>query len=293
MLHPTHKFGLAVILVGLLLVPNSMWGQKGPKPAIKDEAQLFSEKAIEEASLTIAKIKEKHQKDLGIETLDKGPPTKEALKWAQGRAKSLGLDGIYIVITKEPRHFEVLVNGKTLEAKLFTLVDRDELAKILKGNLGKNADEALLKVASYTLETMNKRTTAKPPSEFAQLIGEWVGPSVEVSLNPPTKMQVIAKGQLYLRFSEIRQKQFVDLGFYIASDKGEPIGLFRNCAFELKEDGKQRQIVIHSANGKEDAVLTYALADDTLTVMSAGMLLAPHAAGPVEANGDWKRLVRK
>ena len=175
MLHPTHKIGLAVILCGLLLFPNAMWGQKGKPREIQDEAKLFGGKAIEDANSIIAKIKEKHQKDLWIETVEKGPEKAAAAKWAEKRASTAGIDGVYIVITTEPRHFEIVIGKKTREKGYFTDANRDEVKKILSKNLKDNRDEALVKIAQYTLDTMNEYAKKNGPrlvKDDAKLFGD-------------------------------------------------------------------------------------------------------------------------
>jgi hypothetical protein len=291
MLHPASKIGLTVVAFGLLFLPNAMWGQKERVLQVRDEAKLFSEKAIEEANAIVAKIKEKHLKDLLIETMGEGPAAKEAAKWASERAKNAKVDGVYIVITKKPRHFEVVVGNKTRESGLFTIADRDELARILKGNLGKDRDEALLLVAKYTLDALNKRTNTKPGGEFTKLIGEWLGPPVEVAVKTDRNAEIkegTAKGHLYLRFSEIGSKRCLDLGYNVRTVENTPLGVFRNYLFELQQNGKERTIVIPYA--KRDVVLTYEWAEDTLKIRASGKLPIPDVAEPVDLSGEWKRL---
>jgi hypothetical protein len=296
MLHPACKIGLAVVAFGLLLLPNAMWGQKEPARAVKDEAKLFSEKAIEEANSIIAKIKEKHHKDLLIETMDEGPAAKEAAKWASERYNNAKVDGVYMVITKKPHHFEIVVGKKTRESGLFTTADRDELVSILKGNLGKDRDEALLLVAKFTLDALNKRTSAKPGGEFTKLIGEWLGPPVDVAVRAK-KLNAIpditVKGQLYLRFSEIRNKPYLDLGYNVPNKEGPSLGVFRTCLFQMKEKGKERQIVIRNGNEDGSVVLTYELTDDTLKITSSGKVAVPDAREIVDLSGEWKRAAGK
>jgi hypothetical protein len=162
--HGAGKIGVAVVLCGLF-VPTWASGQEDKPRQVKDEAKLFGAKAIEEANGIIAKIRDKHKKDLMIETMDKGPFAKEAPKWANNRALEQGIHGVYIVITKEPRHFEIVVTKKTRDLGLFLPGDRDKLAGILRENLGKDRDDALLKVARFTSETLDERAkTAKVES---------------------------------------------------------------------------------------------------------------------------------
>jgi uncharacterized membrane protein YgcG len=123
---------------------------------VKDEAKLFSEKAIKSADAIVTKIRESHQKDLFIETLEKGVDAKEYPAWARERAQKVGVDGVYIVITTDPKRYQVIVGEKTRTSGLFTNSDRDEAAKMLRG-LGDDRDDTLLKVATFVQEAMDQR----------------------------------------------------------------------------------------------------------------------------------------
>ena len=164
------KIGLAVVLCGLSL-PAATWGLDEKPRQVKDEAKLFSATAIDEANAIIAKVRDKHRKDLMIETMEKGPVAKEAGKWAANRAVDQRVDGIYVVITKEPRHFEVVVSKKTQESGFFLAADRDKMVAILREYLGKDRDEALLKIARFALDTLQERAkTAKTDAPKARLV---------------------------------------------------------------------------------------------------------------------------
>jgi hypothetical protein len=175
----------------------------------------------------------------------------------------------------------------------------DEVVGILKNNLGKSRDEALVKVASYTLEAMNKRAkkggeSTKPSGEFAKLVGEWVGPTVELMVKAKKQApDVKVKGQLYLRFSEVRNKQLVDLG-YVRAEDGVALGVFRSCQFELKQVAGGRQIVIRNGNDDGSIVLAYEeLADDVRRIASTAKAAVPDVAGLVDLSGEWSRLTTK
>ncbi|MBI3823158.1 MAG: hypothetical protein HY289_10830 [Planctomycetes bacterium] len=282
MLHAASKAGLIVVVAVLALVLGSHAGQKDRPRPVSDELKLFSAKAIEDANAVIAKIKEKHRKDLLIETVQKGVPAKEARQWAIERAKSAGVDGIYIVITLKPKHFEVVVSPKT--ASLFPEGDREEVVKMIRTKLGTSNDEVLLAIARHVLETMDRR--AKPADDFAPLVGEWLGPPVNVTIKVPGGNDVNTKGQLYLRFSEVRGKRLVDLGYLVPSEKDPPRGTFRNCEFEFKQADKERQIVLRSP---ASVALTYELADDMLKVTASGKIALPEVNEPADLSGAWKR----
>lgn len=176
MLHPTHKIALIIIACGLLLFPNAMWGQKDKARQVQDEAKLFGEKAIADANAIIAKIKEKHQKDLVIETVEKGPEKAGATKWAEKRFAETGADGVYIVITTQPKLFEIVVSPKAREKGYFTVKNRDEIKSILAKNLKDNRDEALVKIAQATLDAMNenapKPVAPRVVNDEGKLFGE-------------------------------------------------------------------------------------------------------------------------
>ncbi|MBI1829874.1 MAG: TPM domain-containing protein [Planctomycetes bacterium] len=151
---------VALVMFALAFAPAAALAQDGPRK-VQDDAKLFGDKAIGEANAIIAKIKDKLGSDLVIETKEKGAPDLEtAGKLAIDRAGLLAseskLDGVYIIITKEPRTLQVqLIKGKT--GGLITIEERNELAKILRSNLGKDRDDALLKVAQRTFEIMTER----------------------------------------------------------------------------------------------------------------------------------------
>jgi len=157
-----YKIGLAFVLCGLSL-RAATWGQDEKPRQVKDEAKLFSATAIDEANAIIAKVRDKHRKDLMIETMEKGPVAKEAGKWAANRAVDQRVAGIYVVITKEPRHFEVVVSKKTQESGFFLAADRDKMVAILREYLGKDRDEALLKIARLALDTLQARAKTDGP----------------------------------------------------------------------------------------------------------------------------------
>jgi hypothetical protein len=164
MLHPAYRIGLTVVLIGLLLSHGASAGDKA-RP-VQDDAKLFSEKALEEANAIIAKIKDKTGKDLVIETKEKGAADLESAgKLAVDRAEVLasksGLDGVYIIITKQPRHLEV----QPIKKGHLTLADRDGLVKILRTNLAKDPDGALLMVAKRALEIFGEGAKREPKAD--------------------------------------------------------------------------------------------------------------------------------
>src|SRR4051812_45738198 len=98
MLHSIYRIGLTVVFCGLLLLPGASWGQKKEGAAgVRDEADLFGKDALNQANEIIARIKEKHQKDLRVDTVLQAPEDAKAFDaWVLDRAKNAGIDGVYI-----------------------------------------------------------------------------------------------------------------------------------------------------------------------------------------------------
>src|SRR5262245_31272737 len=114
MLHSLLRTGLVLAFFGLLLAPGTTWAQGKERPRkVSDDANLFTAGAIKEANEVIAEIKKKHHKDLVIETR-KSVDGKPA-EWVKQHADEIGVDGVYILITTQPKHFEIYVGNKTRE----------------------------------------------------------------------------------------------------------------------------------------------------------------------------------
>jgi hypothetical protein len=102
---------------------------------VRDEAHFFSPDVVSQAEQVIGQIEQKHHKDVLVETLPAIPPdlkgqydpqNKEAFfeKMANTRAKAQGVDGIYVLITRDPPHLQVMPGNNTRQ-RLFPLSDRD------------------------------------------------------------------------------------------------------------------------------------------------------------------------
>ncbi len=158
------KLGLAAALCGLMLVPSVTWAQGVIAKKVHDEAGIFSKDTVARANKVIANIKEKHKKDLFIETIekDKAPPKEERAKWAKQRFEDFAIDGVYVVIVHgKGLGYQFYVGDKTRTSGYFGTKDMDKLKTILDTQLSKNADDTLTEVVNYTLETMNEHAQTK------------------------------------------------------------------------------------------------------------------------------------
>jgi hypothetical protein len=129
-------------------------------PAVIDNEHLFGKEAIDRVAQVVADLREVNQIDLCIETMKEAPglPTEtqrkmkdrklhQALRYAaQDRAEQLGVHGLYVMITTNPKHVTVVgwpADWERHEAG--SLYKREQLRKALaKMVLARNPDETLI-----------------------------------------------------------------------------------------------------------------------------------------------------
>jgi hypothetical protein len=161
------------LLLGLLtagLVPSVFGAVLVPE--VKDDAGFFSAEAVKKANVIIKEIKNQFDKDLIIETYKAIPKDllnqfeKEGKSpffrdWARSRAKSLEVNGVFILICKDPGHLEVEV-GNVTGQKAFTTGNRDKLAGLLLEKFrAKEFDRALLDGSEYVQQTLKSNVGKK------------------------------------------------------------------------------------------------------------------------------------
>lgn len=136
----TCVFLAAGLLLGLVATGNQAWAAVAE---VRDEAHFFSADAVSQANDRIKEIKQRFKKDLLIETVRQVPESKkddanssdEKVKgrfftnWAIERAKAEGVNGIYVLITREPGHIEVVVGNQT--QAVFSKEERHRLSQLL------------------------------------------------------------------------------------------------------------------------------------------------------------------
>jgi uncharacterized protein len=132
----------------------------GPPPGklvlIRDKADLFSKDAIEKADRKIEAIHRDFNKTLAIETFAEVPDDlKKKLEdkgkkeffaeWANDRSRDLGVRGVYVLVSKDPKYYRTRVGSDT---KL--LLSQSKLDKILLDNFNNNEfDKGLLEAVDY------------------------------------------------------------------------------------------------------------------------------------------------
>src|SRR5438105_1045815 len=156
----TVRWWLIPILAAGWLVaggPAHAAARTSPPRTVDDEAGFFTPEARAQANRVIAEIKRTHDKDLLVETrreapaeydkIDKNDPKARSQffrDWALRRARNQEVNGIYVLICKKPPHLEPVVGQHTRASGAFTQANSNELGRILRANMAKKPDQALL-----------------------------------------------------------------------------------------------------------------------------------------------------
>lgn len=141
---------------------------------IHDNAGFFSEGAKADATSNINDVQRKLKKDVCVETFaeipaelrqginlqDKAAVNRVCDQWSMTRARELMVNGIYVLLIKQPSHLQVTVGNDT-QRQAFTLTDRDRLVNTMLGKLrAKDNDGALREGMSYVAATMRGHATS-------------------------------------------------------------------------------------------------------------------------------------
>ncbi len=188
MTHQPHSCFRLGCLTLWLLGASLSHAQNG---TIRDTAGFFTEPAKAEASRHVAELGRRFRKDLVVETFKEIPETlrqgvnlqdKPAVnrlfeQWTVQQARQLKVNGIYILLNKEPAHLQIVV-GNATQHDAFTLKDRDALASLMLGKLrAQQNDAALLEGVNFVTTTMAGHATARtrPQPAAATSSGEGWG----------------------------------------------------------------------------------------------------------------------
>jgi uncharacterized membrane protein YgcG len=178
-------FGLIALLLLLAVAPRASAAANG----VRDEAHFFSPDAISRAEQTIGQINQKYHKDVLVQSLSQIPQDLQSQlqqegkdrffkDWAEQRAHQLGIDGIYILITRTPGRVEVWLGNRT--EHLFTNPDRERLqATLLSAFREKQYDQGLDQAVQFIRQQMDAHAPARggtsptgaaaaPPTNYPQ-----------------------------------------------------------------------------------------------------------------------------
>jgi uncharacterized membrane protein YgcG len=158
-----RTFWRGLLAVAVVLVSISMAQATGA--GIQDAAGFFSQEARATAEQQIAALHKKFGKDLRVETYasiptdraDQYVPEKRNAffaTWAYQRAKAVGLDGVMVLMCKDPSFLQVEVGDRTKQ-QAFTLANRGHLRDLLVTAFKqRHFDEGLLQAVTYYGQTL-------------------------------------------------------------------------------------------------------------------------------------------
>jgi hypothetical protein len=147
-----------------------------PRPAtalIKDDGHFFSPEVVKKATEEIRDIARKSDRDLIIETyahvpeddiekvkaMDREERDRYFRDWAAKRIKSEAINGVLILVSKEPRHLQVLCPPRL--RSVFSEKDAQKLSEILLAKFrAKEYDEGLMEAIRFVREKL-----VHPPAE--------------------------------------------------------------------------------------------------------------------------------
>lgn len=139
------------------------------KPRVEDKAGFFSQDAVGKANEVIAQAKRDSGKDLYIETQPAIPDELKSqyrpeqrgqffARWADERAKAVGVSGVIVLISRDPSYVQVRVGKNTIQQS-FIQRDADHLQSILTSAFkSKEFDQGLLSGVQYFRDTVAQST---------------------------------------------------------------------------------------------------------------------------------------
>lgn len=164
----TTQLKFPVYLLAIATLWSGTLTSQAGVPGIQDNAGFFSETAKADAGYNISELQKSLKKDLSVETFweipaeekqgvdlqDKVAVNRVCQQWAVKRARAQSVNGVYIMLVKEPAHLQVVVGNET-QKRAFTLADRDELVRTMLAKLrAKDYDAALREGMSFVVSTM-------------------------------------------------------------------------------------------------------------------------------------------
>jgi uncharacterized membrane protein YgcG len=161
-----RKTSLVAVFLSLTFVCSAL----AVAPEIKDDAKFFSPDAIKKANKEIHDIARKFKKDFLVETFTTVPGDQAARvkamtnaereqffgNWASDRADAAVVNGVYLMVCKDPAHLQVIIagNGGDVMDGLFKKKLRDQLLASFRN---KKFDEGLLEAVSTVRDRLEKK----------------------------------------------------------------------------------------------------------------------------------------
>ena len=171
MLLPRNFRLLAGIAIALLLGTSLSRAERG---IILDNGAFFSDSAKAEANRQLLDVGLRFKKEVVIETFktipddvtkgvnlqDRAAVNRMFEQWTIRQARQQRVNGIYILLSKEPSHLQVIIGDGTQQT-LFTSKDRTVLVDVMLARLRtKQYDEALLQGVNVIASAMKSHVVA-------------------------------------------------------------------------------------------------------------------------------------
>lgn len=177
------------------LAATLLLGTAGARAAggIQDDGAFFSEFAKVNATGTINDVSARLHKDIAVQTFatvpedmkatvihpDKAATNRGFSQWAEQLARTKKVNGVFILLVKQPAHLQVVV-GTDTQRQAFTLTDRVTLIqRMLEQLRNKKNDDALIDAVNFISTTMSahRNGAAGPASSKARSLQKEGGSS--------------------------------------------------------------------------------------------------------------------
>ncbi len=163
---------LAAILLGLLATVRTSFGD------VKDAGKFFGQQAVQSANDAISDLQSRYHKDVVVETFsgipadrtaDYSPQDKDAFfaKWARDRFANLHVNGIYVLICKDPPFLKTEIGQKTIERDFTAANGRELSSKMLAAFKAKQFDDGLQTGIAYIRDTLAQNTSRQSSANTA------------------------------------------------------------------------------------------------------------------------------
>jgi len=180
-------------LWSLFFLPAFVAPAWGADRQLYDNARMFTAETSDRANEILSRIKKDYDKDVVVETFASIPDSLRSQfehqdrreffeNWLRSRAQHYGVNGIFVLICREPGRLE-LEPGLQTRQKAFTLKDRDDAVKLMAADFRDNKFDAGL-IAG--LELIDKRLSENLGIASSAPGGNEPAPSAASQTNPTT-----------------------------------------------------------------------------------------------------------
>ena len=132
---------------------------------VKDQTGMFSSSAIQQADQATRQIKQKYGREMLVEVFPEIPSELRGQysqdrkdqffsQWMVRRAQELKVNGVYVLICRNPSHLRVDATGETKQ-RAFTAQNLEQMKNLLVNRFrNQQYDEGLLEAVSYADKTL-------------------------------------------------------------------------------------------------------------------------------------------